>query len=369
MGQGRRSVEDMVTALKPTPSFWAGRRVLITGHTGFKGGWLAFWLAELGAEITGVSLPPQTPQCVFEAVALKRRLHRHVIHDIRDFAGLSEVMAEARPHFVFHLAAQSLVPRSYAEPVEAFATNVMGAVHVFEAVRTAAPDAGVLNVTSDKCYENPETSHAFAEGDRLGGNDPYSASKAAAELVSHAYRASYFKEAGLATARAGNVIGGGDWAADRLIPDLMRAGDAGVALVIRNPDAIRPWQHVLEPLLGYIALAERLSCDPSSYAQAWNFGPDAGEAASVREVLHSARRLGCQTPWRVEPGAGGREAMTLRLDSSKAADHIGWRPRWSLEQALKRTLDWYAASRAGEDMAAVTAAQIDAYVVANGERQ
>jgi CDP-glucose 4,6-dehydratase len=344
------------------PDFWRGRRVFVTGHTGFKGGWLSLWLARLGAKVTGYSLAPAAEPSFFETARVGETLETHVIGDIRDFESLSRAIAQAKPGIVLHLAAQSLVRAGYATPVETYATNVMGTVHLLEAVRTVPGIAAMVNVTSDKCYENRETAHRYREDDAMGGFDPYSSSKGAAELVSAAYARSYFSASGpaLASARAGNVIGGGDWAEDRLVPDFFRALDAGEPLVIRSPHAVRPWQHVLEPLSGYLQLAEKLAEGGRDFAGGWNFGP--GEA-SERTVGFVAGALADQLGGKVEITNAPQlhEAGLLRLDSTKAVTKLGWSPRWPLETALERTADWHRAWREGRDMQAFSREQIAAY--------
>ena len=339
------------------------RSVLVTGHTGFKGGWLSLWLAHRGATVHGYAAAPPTRPSFFEVADVGSRLASNTIGDIRDRAMLARTLAAARPEVVFHLAAQPLVRQSYRDPLETFDVNVMGTAHLLDAVRAVDSVRAVVVVTTDKCYENVAWEWPYREQDRLGGHDPYSASKACAELVTQAYSRSFLAKAGIevATARAGNVIGGGDWAADRLIPDLLGAIDAGRAPVIRSPDAIRPWQHVLEPLTGYMLLAERLLDSGTAFADAWNFGPDEAAMRSVRWIVE---RL-CSPPggpgWRHETAAGAHEAQTLRLDSSKARHRLGWRSRWSLDEAISHTLDWHRSWRRGEDMAAVSLAQIEAY--------
>jgi CDP-glucose 4,6-dehydratase len=330
------------------PGFWSGRRVLVTGHTGFKGGWLALWLTSLGADVTGLSPTPSTSPSLFELARVGDHV-RSVEGDVRDRGGVAVAIDEARPDVVFHLAAQPLVRASYADPVATYDNNVMGTANVLDAAREYDGDLhSIVVVTSDKCYLNPERDEPFVETDPLGGHDPYSSSKAAAELVAAAYRDSY--DLPIATARAGNVIGGGDFGADRLVPDAMRALAAGEPLRMRHPDAIRPWQHVLCSLHGYGLLAERAERGP------WNFGPDVDEAKPVRWV---AERLGVD--WEADPGDHPHEAHFLKLDSAKAHEQLGWTPRWGLERALDATAEWYAAHREGRDVRQVLLDQIEAY--------
>jgi CDP-glucose 4,6-dehydratase len=358
MGLAPRPLEDMVTAA----GFWSGRRVLLTGHTGFKGGWLGLWLHAMGAEVHGYALQPPTTPSLFQVAGIERVLASSTIADIRDAPALRRVFQATQPEVVFHLAAQSLVRQSYTQPVDTYATNVMGVVHLFEAVRATAAVKVVLNVTTDKCYENREWPWAYREIEPLGGHDPYSSSKACAELVTAAYRRSFFAEAGVAvaTARAGNVIGGGDWAADRLVPDVLRALDAGARVLIRSPGATRPWQHVLEPVSGYIMLAEHLYAD-RTYADAWNFGPPEEDARTVAWMVHYLASREPALCWSNSTSPEPHEAHFLKLDSSKARARLSWTPRWRLPEALDQTMAWYAAWRRGDDMRAITLAQIHEY--------
>jgi CDP-glucose 4,6-dehydratase len=352
-----------VEGLEVTPDFWRGKRVFVTGHTGFKGGWLALWLARLGAEVHGYSLAPPTEPSFFAVCGLASRLASHRIDNVLDLPALSEAMRVARPEIVLHLAAQSLVRRSYEQPVDTFAVNVMGSVHLLEAVRRTPGVRAVVNVTTDKCYENREWVWAYRENEAMGGHDPYSSSKGCAELVTAAYRASFLAAAGVhvASARAGNVIGGGDWAADRLLPDFLRALDAAEMLTLRSPLAIRPWQHVLEPVCGYITLAEQLHQRGSDVAGAWNFGPDDSDARSVEWIVRELCRAVPGAAYRVDTKPQPHEANYLKLDSSKAKAGLGWLPRWRLSDALARTLEWHQSWRHGEDMAERSLAQIAAY--------
>jgi CDP-glucose 4,6-dehydratase len=344
-------------------AFWRGRRVFLTGHTGFKGGWLALWLAEMGAEVHGYALQPPTSPSLFEAARVGQHLACSTIADVRDAATLAQAMRVARPEVVLHLAAQPLVRQSYREPVETFATNVMGSVHVLEAVRGIDGVRAVVNVTTDKCYENDGREHPYAEGDPMGGHDPYSSSKGCAELVTAAYRRSFLaaRDVRVATARAGNVVGGGDWAEDRLVPDFLRAIDAGQELVIRSPEATRPWQHVLEPVSGYLALAERLCKGGEAFDGAWNFGPPLSDAKPVRWIVQQLRERVPGARCNVSAAPQPHEARFLSLDNTRACERLGWRPRWSIADALARTIDWHLAWKAGGDMRAKCLEQIRAY--------
>lgn len=343
--------------------FFAGRRVLVTGHTGFKGSWLAFWLTRLGAAVRGFSLAPPSEPNLFELAGIAGDVD-DVRGDIRDLAAVSAALAGFRPEIVVHMAAQALVRRSYAEPVETFAANVLGTVHVLEAARKTPSVRAVVNVTSDKCYENREESKEFREGDPLGGRDPYSASKACAEIAGAAYARAYFSSpegAALASARAGNVIGGGDFGADRLVPDLARAAKAGSPAPVRSPAAVRPWQHVLDPLSGYLLLARRLVEGGQRFAGAYNFGPTgAMTVAWLADGFCAA--LGSGARWERDSAAHPHEAGLLRLDCSKAASVLGWRPRLATPQALEWTAAWYRAWLAGQgDLRGILAEQIAAF--------
>lgn len=323
---------------------FAGKRVVLTGHTGFKGSWLALWLHELGATVTGIALPPETEPNHWDLLDLPMADCRL---DIRDFAGTLAAFREARPEIVFHLAAQPLVRRSYRDPLETWSTNVMGTANVLEACRQVEGVRAIVCVTTDKCYENREWHWGYRENDRLGGHDPYSASKAGAELVAASFRKSFFTAAQgahgtlLATARAGNVVGGGDWSEDRLIPDLVRAVAAGRSLEIRSPAATRPWQHVLESLSGYLLLGQRLLAGDAGVAEAWNFGPDAEGNRSVREVLDVLAGHWPDLRWHVSGAPQPHEAGLLYLDCAKARRELGWRPAWSLATTLEQTAQWY----------------------------
>ncbi|HVE48306.1 MAG TPA: CDP-glucose 4,6-dehydratase [Casimicrobiaceae bacterium] len=348
-------------------AFWAGKRVLITGHTGFKGGWLAIWLQRLGAEVFGFSLPPSTVPSLFELTCVGERM-TSTLGDVTDLRSLQSAVNAARPQIVFHLAAQSVVRLSYDKPIETYATNVIGTVNLLECVRTCGSVQAVIVVTSDKCYDNREWVWGYRESDALGGRDPYSSSKACAELVTAAYRHSFFSTDGsgisisVATVRAGNVIGGGDWTKDRLIPDVMRSVAATQPVRVRHPTAIRPWQHVVEPLAGYLALARHLYEDGQEFAEAWNFGPAEGDTRPVSWIIERlAEEWGPGLRWTIDDGAQPHEANVLKLDGAKAAQRLGWRPRWDLTTALRMTARWYKAYLADEDMRTVTESQIDDY--------
>jgi CDP-glucose 4,6-dehydratase len=355
-------MEDLVT----DPAFWRDKRVFLTGHTGFKGAWASLLLRRLGAEVYGYSLPPDHPSSLFVAAGIEGDVH-HRIADVRDLGALRGALSEAQPDIVIHMAAQALVRLSYAEPVETYATNVMGTVNLLEAARHLASVKAILIVTSDKCYENNAQGDSFREDDRLGGRDPYSNSKACAELVTEAYRRSFFQATGaarVATARAGNVFGGGDWARDRLVPDAIQAFLGGEPLRIRNPDAIRPWQHVLDPVLGYLTLAERLVGD-GSLAGGWNFGPNAESEVPVRQIVEQLLALwGDGARWVGDAGPHPHEAAYLKLDCRKAREQLNWSPRLGLEQGLALTVDWYKAFQRGNSLRQLSLDQVDA--VLNG---
>ncbi|OLP53223.1 CDP-glucose 4,6-dehydratase [Rhizobium rhizosphaerae] len=345
-------------------NFWHGKRVLVTGHTGFKGSWLSLWLKELGAQVTGLSLAPQTEPSLHRLLGAST--DDTDILDIRDRDAVLAHVLRSRPEIVFHLAAQALVRAGYRDPLGTFEVNVRGTANLLDALRASEDVRAVVVVTTDKVYNNPENGLAFMESDPLGGHDPYSASKAAAEIVAASYRNSYFagRNVGLATARAGNVIGGGDWAEDRLIPDAVRAWQAGAALHVRRPKAIRPWQHVLEPLGGYLGLARRLWEAPEG-VEAFNFGPNHGEAASVGAVLRLAERhFGGKGAGVVlgDGSEGPHEAGYLVLDSSKARSELGYYPRWGLSETLRRTMEWYRAQREGADALSLCLADIRDFV-------
>lgn len=321
------------------------------------------WLTQLGADVHGYALPPPTEPSFFEVTGLRERLAQSTFGDIRDSARLVEAMRASQADVVLHLAAQPLVRQSYVAPVETYDVNVMGLINVFEAVRQTPGVRSVVNVTTDKCYENREWLWPYRENESLGGYDPYSSSKACAEIVTAAYRRSFMQAAGipLGSARAGNVIGGGDWAADRLIPDFLRAIDASRTLMIRSPFAVRPWQHVLEPLSGYLTLAQRLYEAGDTFAQAWNFGPEDADAKPVQWIVEQLCAQVESASWQLEGTPQPHEANTLKLDSAKAKSLLGWAPRWNLETALRKTLDWHLAWRRGASMTDVSLAQIAQY--------
>lgn len=343
---------------------FSGKRVLVTGHTGFKGSWLTFLLKELGADVMGCALRPAGERSHFEMLALESDI-THVIVDVRDSLGLSTAFQSFKPEYVFHLAAQALVRQSYDEPVVTFTTNVLGSVHVLEAVRHCESVRSLVYVTSDKCYENFEWVWGYRENDELGGHDPYSASKAAAELAFSAYARSFFAsrtDLGAATARAGNVIGGGDWAKDRIVPDCIRATENGTPLVLRHPHATRPWQHVLEPVGGYLLLAASLRADPGRYAGSWNFGPSTANVRTVREVAEAiAESLGGPRPQVSGSSVVQHEARLLQLNCDKAHQLLGWYPRWNMDRTLAATVDWYKAVFDGAEAKAVTRSQLHDY--------
>lgn len=355
---------------------WRGKRVLITGHTGFKGGWLALDLTIRGADVIGLALPPDTNPSFFEAVQLGSVVDSRSA-DIRDFDRVLEVFIETKPEIVFHLAAQPLVRRSYLEPLDTFEINVLGTAKVLEAVRRVDSVAAVVVITTDKCYENNEWHWGYRENDRLGGHDPYSASKACAEHVVSSYRSSFFngremtgRYTAIASARAGNVIGGGDWSEDRLIPDMVRAFEQGKPVSIRNPRSVRPWQHVLEPVEAYVELAARLVEEPATFSSAWNFGPELSDTLPVSEVVGGFAELwGEGATWHVDSAPQVHEAGVLRLDCSKAAIELGWEPALRIHDALRLTAEWYQEFRRGIEMRSFTTNQILDYSRIRESRQ
>jgi CDP-glucose 4,6-dehydratase len=354
------------------PAFWSGRRVLVTGHTGFKGAWLSLWLQSLGARVTGFADAVPTAPSLFALAQVADGLHADVRGDIRDPQAVSDAVIASRAEVVIHMAAQPMVRRSFVAPRETYETNVMGTVNVLDAVRTTGAETvrAVVNVTSDKCYDNREDGsrpqRPFVEDDPMGGHDPYSNSKGCAELVADAFRRSYFSGDGptrVASARAGNVIGGGDWGEDRLVPDIMRAATAGTAIAIRNPTAIRPWQHVLNPLSGYLVIAQELMGeDRDAAAAGWNFGPSQDDARPVRWIADRLTQLWPdELQWEIDPGPHPHEAQFLSLDSSRARQRLGWRPRWELARTLESIVTWHLAQRDGADIRSATLQQIEEF--------
>ena len=348
------------------PEFWRDRAVLLTGHTGFKGSWTAFWLHKLGARVTGYALDPTPHQKLFDQLGLSKLIYDNR-GDINDQPRLTTTIKRTAPEIVIHMAAQAIVRQSYVNPVETYTTNVIGTANLLDCLRSQSSVKAVLVVTSDKCYENLETGEPFLETDRLGGHDPYSSSKACTELVVQAFRDSFFcqsnRTVGIATARAGNVIGGGDGARDRLIPDAIRAFSKGESLAVRNPSAIRPWQHVLDPLSGYLCLSENLFEGGQEFSSGWNFGPDEQSMVSVSDVLEKMVVSFGQGA-EFHPVSGEKEpheSILLRLDASKARKVIGWRPRWDLAQTIARTIEWYKQETVGANMTEFTSHQIDEY--------
>jgi CDP-glucose 4,6-dehydratase len=350
------------------PTFWQGKRIFLTGHTGFKGSWLSLWLQSLGAEVTGYALAPLTTPSLFERASVANGM-QSVLGDVRDLNALQQAMRVAQPDIVIHMAAQSLVRYGYQNPVETYATNVMGSVNLLESVRHTPSVRAVVNVTSDKCYDNQSFERSYTEDDSIGGFDPYSSSKGCAELVSSAYRNSFFSTqtyaqhgVAIATARAGNVIGGGDWSVDRLIPDILAAFGQGREVAIRYPNAVRPWQHVLEALSGYLVLTERLFDLGPSFAGAWNFGPDGKDNRTVAWLVEQMAAIwGQDARWRIDDNQHPHEAQHLSLDIAKAAQQLDWQPTMNLTTALQLTMDWARLESTRQSMREVTLAQIQAY--------
>ncbi|PIF92012.1 CDP-glucose 4,6-dehydratase [Acidovorax sp. 62] len=356
----------MQRRVRPTPDFWRGKRVLLTGHTGFKGSWLALWLARMGAEVTGLALAPATEPNLFTLARVADDMHASHECDVRDAKAVAAHVQAGRPQIVLHLAAQALVRAGYADPLGTYATNVMGTAHVLDTLRGQADVRAVVVVTTDKVYRNREWAYPYREDDPLGGHDPYSASKAAAEIVTASYRDAFLAAQGVAvaTARAGNVIGGGDWAADRLLPDAVRAWSAGQPLHIRHPEATRPWQHVIEPLAAYLCLAERLWANPTR-AGAYNFGPLPHEAATVGDVIKMASSAYPKSATSYENHSKNpHEAGWLALETAHARQALGVAPRWGLDTAVARTMAWYRAQHGGADARALCLADLDAWEAA-----
>lgn len=346
-------------------NFWNGRSVFLTGHTGFKGGWTALWLSQMGAKVHGYSLDPISTPNFFEVTKLKERLTSSTIADIQNYSTLKSAMSFANPSVIIHMAAQPLVRKSYEEPVKTFKTNIIGTVNLLEAARKIDTVEAIVNITTDKCYENKEQLKPYLENDKLGGYDPYSSSKACAELVSSAYRNSFLKKIGIkiATARAGNVIGGGDWASDRLIPDFLRAIDDDKKLFIRSPNAVRPWQHVFEPISGYLMLAEKLVTNSNNFAEAWNFGPQENDSKSVSWVVDYLSQKIPNIKWDVDKTTQPHETMLLLLDNSKAKSKLNWKPQWSIKTAIDKTIEWHHAWKENQSMTELSISQIKSYYI------
>lgn len=350
-------------SLAVNPSFWR-KRVLVTGHTGFKGSWLSLWLQGAGAEVSGIGLPPAVTPALFDVAGIGNGMEHHLV-DVRHLDAVKRIFVQFRPEIVFHLAAQSFVRLSYEEPVMTFDTNVMGTVNVLEAARQCSSVKAIVIITSDKCYENREWVWGYREDEPMGGYDPYSSSKGCVELLTAAYRRSFLGQSGIsvATARAGNVIGGGDWAVDRLVPDVLRALEMQQIPRIRNPEAIRPWQHVLEPISGYLLLAEKLYLYGQAYSEAWNFGPLEWDSKPVSWIVgYLCEKWGVTASWEGQPGEHPHEAKVLRLDTSKVRSRLNWNPRWSLEKALDEIVFWQKAWIDGQNMRALCEAQIRNYM-------
>ncbi|MFJ8064176.1 CDP-glucose 4,6-dehydratase [Psychrobacillus sp. NPDC096426] len=349
-------------------SFWKNKKVFLTGHTGFKGSWMSIWLHSMGAKVTGYALMPPTSPSLFEAAGVEQLVHS-IIGDIRDVATLEKAILETDPEIVIHMAAQPLVRESYKNPVETYSTNVMGTVHLFESVRKCASVKAVINVTTDKCYENKEWVWGYRENEPMGGYDPYSNSKACSELVTSSYRSSFFNPAdysihgvAIASARAGNVIGGGDWAEDRLIPDCINSLVSDEPIIIRNPNAIRPWQHVLEPLSGYLLLAEKLFNHGPEYAEAWNFGPNDEDAKPVEWIVQKMiEKWNGEASYKLDGGKHPHEAGYLKLDCSKAKIKLGWQPQWNLETTIEKIVEWNTQYQLNEDIQDVCRKQLNSY--------
>lgn len=353
-----------------TPAFWHGKKIFMTGHTGFKGSWFSLWLQNAGAELTGYSLEAPTEINLFEMAQVQKGMNS-IKGDVRDLDNLKKAIKAANPDIIIHMAAQSLVRLSYDEPVETYATNVMGTVNILEAARQSSNAKVVLNVTTDKCYENNGQLSGYRENDTLGGYDPYSNSKACSELVTSAYRSSFFRNkknpqghgAAVASARSGNVIGGGDWAKDRLFTDIITAFEEGRPVSVRYPNAVRPWQHVLEPLNGYAMLVEKLYAHGKDYAEGWNFGPDNEDAKPVSWLVEQMTTAwGGKQTWKNEEKPQPHEADLLKLDCTKAKTRLGWTPRWKIGKALSTIVEWHKARLGGEDMRAFTLRQINDFV-------
>jgi CDP-glucose 4,6-dehydratase len=363
MGFGKGSVEKMVT---PQSSFWQGKKVFVTGHTGFKGSWLCLLLKHLGAQVSGYALPADTEPSHFKLLGLEK-LMPSTLGDIRDGKKLDEAFQKSQAEILLHLAAQPLVRKSYREPIETFSTNVMGTAQVLESARNLKSLKSIVSVTTDKCYENLERDEPYSEIDILGGHDPYSASKACSEIVTSAWRRSFYengKKVGIATARAGNVIGGGDWCEDRLFPDMMKAAAKNKVVTIRNPESTRPWQHVLEPLDGYLVLAEKLYSSPEEFSSAWNFGPKTFEKWSVGDIVQRVKKswdIGVE--FSPKQTNAVHEARVLHLDISKTQKKLGWQPRWNIDESVAETVQWYKDFYSKKaDVLKITTTQIEKYL-------
>lgn len=350
---------------KLNPSFWDGKRVLITGHTGFKGSWLSIWLNSMGAVLRGAALEPATAPSMFKIANIENIIDSCIL-DIRDLKNVRECIAAFQPEIIFHMAAQPLVRLSYEQPLETYETNVMGTLNVLEAARSVGCVRSIVNITTDKCYENREWEWGYRENEPMGGHDPYSSSKGCVEIASESYRRSFLNTQGIAmaTARAGNVIGGGDWSLHRLLPDILRSIEANKPVVVRNPNSIRPWQHVLEPLSGYLILAENLHGERGlEFSEGWNFGPIDQDARPVQWIVEKVcNDWSPEATWRIESGDHPHEASFLKLDISKARQRLNWSPRWNLEVALEKTIAWQRAWNNGDDMFGVSLEQIDNFV-------
>jgi CDP-glucose 4,6-dehydratase len=346
-------------------SFWKDKSVFLTGHTGFKGGWLAHWLSMLGARVHGFSLDPGSGPSFYNVTNLDNRMSSSTFGDIRDHDKITNAIKQSNADILFHMAAQPIVRLSYNDPLETFSTNVIGTANVLESARYSETIKAIVNITTDKCYENKERSKPYSEGDRLGGHDPYSASKACAEIVTSAFRRSYLQENNqfIASVRAGNVIGGGDWSADRLIPDFFKSIDSGEPLMIRSPNSIRPWQHVLEPLYGYLLIAENLFEKGESYAEAWNFGPKEEDSKPVRWIVEKLSELTSNSNWVIDQAEQPHEAIQLKLDSTKAIHKLNWFQQWDIENALNKTVEWHLSWKKNVDMEHITEAQINDYTL------
>ena len=360
---GRKGTLEELELILIDKTFWEGKKVFLTGHSGFKGSWLSLWLKKLGADVKGYSLKPYTTPNLYSEIELDSLIESE-IGDIRNLEQLTKSMVSFDPDILIHMAAQPLVRLSYREPVETYEINVIGTVNVFEAARKCSNLKSIVNVTTDKCYENKEWYWGYRENEPMGGHDPYSSSKGCSELVTSAYRKSFMEGngVGLASARAGNVIGGGDWSSDRLIPDIIRAFDENKPVIVRNPKSTRPWQHVLEPLSGYLLLAQKLYMDPNKYSEGWNFGPQEDDAKSVEYILNKMVSLWPGSNWKLDDEKSPHEAGYLKLDISKAKMALDWNPRWNLDSTLSRIISWHNNWKRGEDIKRLCSLEIDDYM-------